>query len=179
MTRAPCSPLRQQELETGPALARREDEVAAMGSGVSTCDRQAESAAARVLAPRETVEELRLQLLRNPRAAVLDGDPEVAVAALGGDDDRRAAVAGRVDEQVRDDAVEDERVDDAGQARRDVELHVPRLRHGGRHDLSQDHLQDHRLAVDRDSPRVELGEVEQLLDQPPQPLSLLIADLYE
>ena len=69
----------------------------------------------RLRAAREAVEDPPLELGRDALAGVLDGDAEVAVAQLRRDPDRRRAVARRVDEEVRHDALEHERIDDRGE----------------------------------------------------------------
>ena len=91
-----------------------------------------------VVAAFEAVEESRAQILGNARAAILDGDPDMPVALLGGNDDRRLAVAHRVDEQVGHDAVEHERVGDHREVGRHVDLHSCAGRDVVRRDLRED-----------------------------------------
>src|SRR2546423_4944990 len=79
-------------------------------SRVEACDREPEAGAGgrrtRLLAPRESLEQIRHELGRDALAPVLDREPEVTVGLLGPDDHRRDAVAERVRDEVRDDAVE-------------------------------------------------------------------------
>ena len=95
-------------------------------------DREPEAVARLASAAREAVEDPALELLRDARARVLDGDAEVPVALLRGDPDRRRAVADRVGDEVRDDPLEHERVDDGGEIVGDVELDAVRRRRGRR-----------------------------------------------
>src|SRR5207237_10903737 len=74
--------------------------------------------------PLEAFEQTRLEPLRHPGACVFDGDPQMAVLLLPGDAHGWPAVASRVGEQVRDDPLDDERIDHDDQVRLDVQSHI-------------------------------------------------------
>src|SRR5215207_940403 len=106
-------------------------------------------------APREPLEQLGHKLRRHAVAMVLDAQPEMPVALLGGDLDRRRAVSGRIHDQVRDDAVERVRVHERLEVGRDVHGHF--LGSLGRHEPDKlmypaEHVQ--RLRLDADPVRL-------------------------
>jgi hypothetical protein len=85
-------------------------EAAAERARVGRGDREAEARAGsarppRLVAAAEGLEQVRHELRRYSVAAVLDDEPEAGVG-LGTDLDRRLAVAQRVQDQVRRDALE-------------------------------------------------------------------------
>jgi len=100
----------------------------------------------------------------------------VPVALLGFDPDGWGAVAGRVRDEVRDDSVEYERVDNSSQVVRDSQLDLVGRRQRAFDDIRQNGLQHDRPRLDCDGARVESRQVEQLLEQPAEPLALLDPD---
>ena len=142
-------------------------------------DRETEAVARLAAAAGEAVEDPPLEVLGDAGARVLDRDPEVPVALLRDDPDRRRAVADRVRHQVRDDALEHERIDDGGEIVRDVEIDRVRRGQGAVDDVGEGRLQHDRPRLDGDGARVETREVEQLLEQRPETLALLDADAQQ
>src|SRR5436190_15782341 len=114
------SDTREQKLEARAVAGGLVDEVSAVRSRIRARDREAQAGSVGVVAALEAVEETGPQILRNTAPAILDSDTNMPVALLGGDDDRRLAVAHGVHEQVGDDAVEHERVGDHRKVRRHV-----------------------------------------------------------
>jgi hypothetical protein len=101
----------------------------------------------------------------------------VAVGLPRRDDDGRRAVAERVDDEVRDDAVEHDRVDVRLELVVDLEREVGV---GVEVEDAVEPVRDpHPLRVDLDCVRLEAGEVEQLLDQLREPGALLVDRLLE
>ena len=136
------------------------EEVAPVREGVGARDRETEPAPRRRAATGELVEELAAEVLRDARPLVHDRDPQVAVDPPDGDDDRRRSVAERVDDEVRDDAVEDDRIDHRLQLVVDLEREVAPV--GVEFENAVEPVGDpNRLRVDLDRMGLEAGEVEQ------------------
>src|SRR5579884_821224 len=141
-------------------LAPLVPEVAAMRLRVGAGDREPEARAGDAVAcdagAREAVEERLLELLGDAGARVLDRDAERPVHGRCGHPHRRAAVPQRVRDQVRDDVVEDLRVDECARRRRHLDLDLVRARaRGDRH-----HLVQARREVDALRPHVDRLRVE-------------------
>ena len=139
-------------------------------------DREAEAVARLASAASEAVEDPALELLGHARAGVFHRDSKMAITLLRNDPDRRRAVADGVRDEVRDDALEHERVDDGGEILGDVELDPSDAGRAPWTTSRERGLQHDRPRLDGDRARVETREVEQLLEQPPQPLALLDPD---
>ncbi len=142
-----------------------------MGVCVRLRDGEPETASLSARASLEPVEEPRHELFGNAVAGVRDDDPDELVALARLDRDRRLPVAGGVGDEVRDDAVEHERIRDHGDA--GIDLEADRARRRRLDDLLEHLAQHERLGVDRHRVRVQPREVEQLVDQPPHAVGLL------
>ena len=150
-----------------------------MGLRVRARNREPEAGPAAGVAVGETLEQPLAQLVRHAAALVLDAHAQLPVALGGGEPDRRRAVLGGIEEDVREHPLEHERIRDRCEVARDVEPDRRLRRQRVGHDLLEDAAQDERTGRDHDRLRVEAREVEQLLEQPPQPVGLVVRDLEQ
>src|SRR4029077_12126944 len=112
--------LRDDQLEACPVAARVVDEGATVRLRRRARDRQPEPVPGLASAAREAVEEPALQLLRDTRPRILDGDAKVPVAVLRDDPDRRRSVTVRIRDEVRYHPVEHQGIDDGREIVRDL-----------------------------------------------------------
>ena len=116
------------------------EDVSAVGAGVGSSDREAETrsvrSAPRLRASREPVEQVRNELVPNAFASIFDSETQVCIATAGRDGDRRLPMSQRVRDQVREHAVERGRIDDGLEIRGDGNRHrVPASTCGDRNEL--------------------------------------------
>src|SRR5919204_4311085 len=115
---------REDQLEPRAAFGRHVAEVTAVRDRIRLRDRESESGALAGYAPLEAFEQPRPEGLRHALPRVFDGDPKMTVPVIAGDAHRWTAVAPRVREQVRHDALYDERIDYDDEVRIDVQRYV-------------------------------------------------------
>src|SRR5439155_2734412 len=173
------------ELEACTArLDRLVDQIAALGSRKRLRNREAEPGAlgalCRLLAAREPLEQLRHELGTDAAPAVLHREPEMPVRLLALDPHRGIAVAKCVRDQVRDDPVEGGEIRDRFELRRDDQLDSRcMLGHQGRDELLDMSSDLNRLGTNPDRLCLEAGKIEQVVDELPQAVAVVVEDAAE
>src|SRR5215218_4557329 len=159
---------RQDQPEAGAMRVRwLVREAAAVSARIGSRDREPQAGSFTVVRrkPREAIEEPVCEVRRNAGAAVLHHHVEVAAFAVRGHDDRWAAVAARVDEDVRHHAVEGLRIDCRAQAIGNVDRHVGAALEDGARQLYEPGTNVNRGRRHPDRVGLQPGKVEQAVDQ--------------